>query len=277
LRNWRLSNPVEHYRSIRKEFDAAGIVIFTYYVNINDSYTDAEVDAVFDGAKILGAKGCVGSQGLKLSQWLSRFPGRHGMVAGADPPAANRGNRKETYVMFGCAYCHGVTLTPRGEAADLMHSALVGADTNGDAIAALLRAGVPKTSKLSPMPQFSDLSDRQLHDIARYIHYARQQGRYHELLEAKAEPGDGAAGKTYFDQNCAACHAADLNSIGRRHDAIALREQLLRPRTLNEPPSFAVSALGDNKVATARQRHNFLLENFTPAQVANLVAYLQSR
>ena len=184
---------------------------------------------------------------------------------------------KETYVMFGCAYCHGVTLTPRSEAADLMHSALVGADTNGDAIAALLRAGVPKTSKLSPMPQFSDLSDRQLHDIARYIHYARQQGRYKELIEANAEPGDETAGKTYFDQNCAACHAADLTGIGRRYDANALRDQLLRPRTLNGPPSFAVSALGDNRVATGRQRHGFLLENLTPAQVANLVAFLQSK
>ncbi len=184
---------------------------------------------------------------------------------------------KETYVMFGCAYCHGLTLTPRGEAADLMHSALVGADTNGDAIAALLRAGVPKTSKLSPMPQFSDLSDRQLHDIAGYIHYARQQGRYKELVEAKTEPGDGAAGKAAFDQNCAACHMADLNGIGRRYDVTALRDQLLRPRTLNQPRSFAVTALDDNKVATARQRHNFLLENLTPAQVANLVAYLRRR
>lgn len=96
LRNWRLSNPIDHYRSIRKEFDAAGIVIFTYYVNINDSYTDAEVDAVFSGAKTLGAKGCVGSQGLKLSQWLSRFPGKHGMFLGihnhanlSDPDALN--------------------------------------------------------------------------------------------------------------------------------------------------------------------------------------------
>ena len=184
---------------------------------------------------------------------------------------------KETYVMFGCAYCHGVTLTPRGEAADLMHSPLVGADTNGDAIAALLRAGVPNTSKLSPMPQFSDLSDRQLHDIARYIHYARQQGRYKELTEANAEPGEGAAGKTSFDQNCAVCHATDLSGIGRRYDANALREQLLRPRTLNEPQSFAISALSDTAIATARQRHNFLLENFTPAQVANLVAYLKTR
>ena len=94
---------------------------------------------------------------------------------------------KETYVLFGCAYCHGVTLTPRGEAADLTRSALVGADTTGDAIAALLRAGIPRTAKLSPMPQFSDLSDRQLHDIARYIHYARQQRRYEELVMAESE------------------------------------------------------------------------------------------
>ena len=184
---------------------------------------------------------------------------------------------KETYVSFGCAYCHGVTLTPRGEAADLMHSALVGGDTNGDVIAALLRAGVPKTSKLSPMPQFSDLSDRQLHDIARYIHYARQQGRYKELMEANAVAPDAVAGKAYFDQNCATCHAADLNGIGQRYDATALREQLLRPRTLNQPQSFAVSALNDDKIATARQRHNFLLENYSPLQVANLVAYLRTR
>src|SRR4051794_24178619 len=27
---------------------------------------------------------------------------------------------KETYVLFGCAYCHGIYLAPRGEAADLM-------------------------------------------------------------------------------------------------------------------------------------------------------------
>jgi hypothetical protein len=38
----------------------------------------------------------------------------------------------------------------------------------------LLKAGVPKTLKLSPMPQYSDLSDRQLSDLVRWIHYARQ-------------------------------------------------------------------------------------------------------
>ena len=70
------------------------------------------------------------------------------------PPLADpvMQHAKETYVIFGCAYCHGVTLTPRGEATDLTRSALVGSDTNGDRMVALLRAGIPQTAKLSPMP-----------------------------------------------------------------------------------------------------------------------------
>jgi cytochrome c553 len=81
---------------------------------------------------------------------------------------------KETYVVMGCAYCHGIDLTPRGEAADLRRSPIVTGDVNGNRIIPLLKAGVPKTLKLSPMPQYSDLSDRQLRDLVRWIHYARQ-------------------------------------------------------------------------------------------------------
>jgi hypothetical protein len=81
---------------------------------------------------------------------------------------------KETYIVMGCAYCHGIDLTPRGEAADLRTSPLVAADVNGSVIVPLLKAGVPKTLKLSPMPQYSDLSERQLAQIVRWIHYARQ-------------------------------------------------------------------------------------------------------
>src|SRR5262249_22318190 len=69
---------------------------------------------------------------------------------------------KETFVLFGCAYCHGLNLVARGEATDLMHSGLVGRDMNGNLIGPLLRAGIPQTAKLSPMPQFSDLSDQQI-------------------------------------------------------------------------------------------------------------------
>ena len=184
---------------------------------------------------------------------------------------------KETYVVFGCAYCHGVTLTPRGEATDLTRSALVGSDTNGDRIVALLRAGIPQTAKLSPMPQFSDLSDRQLHDIARYIHYARQESRYRQLVDATLGAGDAAAGKAQFDQQCASCHADGLVGIARKYDAPTLRDRLLRPSGLGDVQSFEVAALRDTKNAAARASHNHLLENYTPTNVANLVAYLSTR
>jgi len=81
-RQWRLTAPASFYQSIRKEFDEAGVAIFTYYVNLNDSYTDEEINAVFAGAKILGAQGCVGSQGLRITQRLATFPGKHGMFMG---------------------------------------------------------------------------------------------------------------------------------------------------------------------------------------------------
>ena len=184
---------------------------------------------------------------------------------------------KETYVVFGCAYCHGVTLTPRGEATDLTRSTVVASDTNGDRIVALLRAGIPQTAKLSPMPQFSDLSDRQLHDIARYIHYARREARYRQLVDANLGSTDAAAGRAYFEQQCASCHADGPSAIARRYDAATLRDRLLRPPALSAAPSFEVTSQHDAKMAGARERHNHLLENYTATQVANLIAYLSTR
>jgi sugar phosphate isomerase/epimerase len=81
LRQWRLEAAPEFYRAIRKEFDDTGIEICTYYVNFAD-FTDAELDASFGAAKILGAKGCVGSYGLKFAQRIAGFAGRHAMFMG---------------------------------------------------------------------------------------------------------------------------------------------------------------------------------------------------
>jgi mono/diheme cytochrome c family protein len=142
---------------------------------------------------------------------------------GAPLPDPLMQHNKETYVSFGCAYCHGLTLIARGEAADLRLSALVDADVDGSTIVALLKSGIPQTPKLSPMPQFSDLSDQQLHAIARYIHYAR--------------------GKAFFDEQCVGCHAQKPNSVP----------------------------------ASARPPHDSALKNYTPSQVADLVAYLKAK
>ena len=184
---------------------------------------------------------------------------------------------KETYVLFGCAYCHGVNLVARGEATDLMRSPLVGRDVDADVIGPLLRAGIPQTAKLSPMPQFSDLSDQQIGAIARWIHYARRQGRYKELSEARDVAGNAAQGREYFAQACSACHATakDLGSVARNGGA-ALRAQILDPKALNGEPSFKVDQRHDARQAAGRQRHHTLLENYTAEHVANLVAYLQS-
>ena len=182
---------------------------------------------------------------------------------------------KEMYVLYGCSYCHGLYLESRGEATDLMHSRLVGRDENANLIGPLLRAGIPQTAKLSPMPQFSDLSDQQISAIATWIHYARQQGRYKELIGTKdSSPGNAGTGKAYFERTCISCHAVagDL-----KRDDGTLRARILRPKFLDAAESWQVDRLHDNKTAAARQRHLALLENYAADDVANLVAYLSAR
>ena len=184
---------------------------------------------------------------------------------------------KQTFVLFGCAYCHGLNLVARGEATDLMHSRLVGRDEKGDLIGPLLRAGIPQTAKLSPMPQFSDLSDQQIAALVRWIHYARAQGRYKEITEAKdLRPGNAGAGKSYFAEKCGSCHSAsgDLANVGKKYDPSTLQERILRPKLLEEVPSWRLERLHDTKIATARQRHQALLENYSAGDVQNLTAYL---
>lgn len=183
---------------------------------------------------------------------------------------------KESYVMYGCGYCHGVNLVPRGEAVDLRRSALVGSDVDGTVIVRALRAGFWQTTRLSPMPQYSDLSDQQLHAIATYIHYARQRDRYAALTQAPTVSGNAAAGQADFAQRCQSCHASgSLAGIGTRHDPAALRVRLLEPPGL-AGGSFALDRVRDTVRADARLRHERLLENHSAEQVANLVAYLQT-
>jgi mono/diheme cytochrome c family protein len=184
---------------------------------------------------------------------------------------------KETYVLAGCAYCHGVDLQPLGEAADLMHSPMVGADDNGNVIGPVVRAGFPQTLSLSPMPQYSDLSEQQIVAIARWIHYARQQGRFQELTAVADRRGDAAAGKKYFAQACSECHSTggDLAHVGRTHDRASLRAQILMPDALKGPASFKVSERRDPK-SLGRLRHAALLENYSAEDVLSLVECLRT-
>jgi len=201
-------------------------------------------------------------------------------IAFIGPPMADPvlQHAKETYVVFGCAYCHGLYLVTRGEATDLMHSRLVARDVDANVIGPLLRAGIPQTAKLSPMPQFSDLSDQQVSDIARWIHYARQQGRLQELTQEPLSGGDATAGRAFFNETCSGCHSTerDLAHIGANHNAVALRASVIQPASLEAQASYQVEQLHEPRRQAGRDRHHVFLETCTASQVANLVAYLQT-
>jgi mono/diheme cytochrome c family protein len=208
-------------------------------------------------------------------------PAERGVINFLSPPIADPviSHDREIYVLYGCAYCHGVDLKVRnGEAADLLSSQLVGADENGNLIGKILRVGIPQTAKLSPMPQFSDLSDQEIAAITGWIHYSRQQGRFAELMDTKNAPAANAAtGKAFAAKSCNSCHAEGaLAGLVKKYDAATLKAYVLRPAFLQTTPSFKVDNLNDTAMANARLRHGSLLENYTPAQVADLMAYLQT-
>jgi len=208
-------------------------------------------------------------------------PAEKGVINFLSPPIADPmlSHDREIYVLYGCAYCHGVDLNVRnGEAANLMSSVLVGTDENGNNIGRILRSGIPQTAKLSPMPQFSDLSDQEINAISRWIHYSRQQGRFTDLMGVKNAPaGNAAAGKAFAAQSCNSCHAEGaLAGLVKKYDAASLKTHVLRPELLTSTASFKVASLDDKAMADARLKHGSLLENYTPGQVADLMAYLQT-
>src|SRR6185503_10398522 len=163
----------------------------------------------------------------------------------APTPALERG--RAVYVLNTCHFCHGVDLTGATMgAADLLRSALVGADEKGNVIGAIARAGIPNLQ--TSMPSYPDLTAQEVEDLAAYIHYLRQAGRRKQLLAAPVGQGDAAAGAKYFALNCASCHSvpADLKGVGS--DGRSLRERVLGP-----PPPFEPTE--DAQRAAGRQRH----------------------
>ena len=187
-------------------------------------------------------------------------------------------HNKETFVLYGCAYCHGMYLKPVGEATDLRTSAIVGADVNANLIGAILRVGIPQTPKSSPMPQFSDISDQEIRSIASYIHYMRAQENFKLLTNESSTSGNIAAGKTFFVKNCSSCHSTnkDMAGIGNKYNSNELRAQILDPTIFRSPKSFKLDNLNDYDLKLAREKHQTLLENYKKEDIANLVAYLQT-
>jgi len=102
-------------------------------------------------------------------------------------------------------------------AADLLHSALVGADVDGKLIGPIVTAGLPNLQ--TSMPSYSELTPVQLSELAAYVHYLRQQAKYKELDAAKLPVGDAATGGKYFKEEgrCVNCHTVAALAANREH------------------------------------------------------------
>jgi cytochrome c oxidase cbb3-type subunit III len=192
-------------------------------------------------------------------------------AGGYPAPTAALERGRTVYVLNHCHFCHGADLTRANMgAANLTQSALVGADTDGSVIGAVVRAGLPNLQ--TAMPSYRDLSSEEMVDLARYIHYLRQQAKYNELIQpAPTARGDAVRGRAFFTGAgaCASCHTSShaLAGIARNYDTAALRARLLRPG----PPKPVEGV----EPTAGQSAHLKLLENYTPADVDDLVAYLR--
>jgi cytochrome c oxidase cbb3-type subunit 3 len=191
-------------------------------------------------------------------------------AGGPVAPTAALERGRTVYVLSSCHFCHGIDLTGASMgAADLMHSPLVGADRNGNLIGSIVLAGLPNLQ--TAMPKFADLTPQQISDLAGYVHYLRQQGRYKELIAADLGAGDAKAGEKYFSGagGCSKCHSAsgDMAGVAHKYDAKALRSRVLRPGPAVPSDGVQPSA-GD-------QAHLRLLENYSTADLSNALAYLK--
>jgi sugar phosphate isomerase/epimerase len=76
---WRLETPIDHFRSIRKKFESAGMTIYAFNYSPNGNFTDAEIDRGFEMARALGAEIITASATLEAARRMVPFAAKHKM------------------------------------------------------------------------------------------------------------------------------------------------------------------------------------------------------
>jgi sugar phosphate isomerase/epimerase len=80
LRRWRLETPLDHFRDVRRKFDAAGIIVYAYNYSPNSSFSDAEIDRGFEMTKALGAEIITASTTLDVARRIAPLAEKHRIV-----------------------------------------------------------------------------------------------------------------------------------------------------------------------------------------------------
>jgi cytochrome c oxidase cbb3-type subunit 3 len=224
-----------------------------------------------------------------------------------DPDAVKRGALK---FKSACGFCHGDDATG-SRAPDLIRSAILSHDVNGELLAPMIRDGRPDKG----MPGFP-LPKDQMADVVAFLHAqlkaalgSNRVGRDYPL--EKLLTGNAAAGKTYFNGagGCGGCHSptGDLAGIAHKHTPIDLQSRFLYP---SGPKSTVTVTTKDGKqfngtlihidaydialkdqsgayrswpcdqvkteIHDPLQAHRDLLGKYTEQDVHNLFAYLET-
>jgi sugar phosphate isomerase/epimerase len=77
IRQWRLSVSLDHFKDIRKKFDAAGIRLQGYNYSFNDNFSDEEIDRGFQMAEALGVKLITASSTLTSAKRVAPFADKY--------------------------------------------------------------------------------------------------------------------------------------------------------------------------------------------------------
>jgi cytochrome c oxidase cbb3-type subunit III len=154
-----------------------------------------------------------------------------GLAPAPDPIKVERG--KGTFVAT-CAFCHGSSATGGEGGPDLVRSAIVGHDNDGDTIGPVILNGRPAKG----MPKFT-LTTAQISDIAAFLRSQKESKtmRFNYKIQ-NVVTGNATAGQAYFEAHCVSCHstAGDLKGVATRFDPTALQSRFLYPK--NESSGF---------------------------------------
>jgi cytochrome c oxidase cbb3-type subunit 3 len=134
-----------------------------------------------------------------------------------------------------CAFCHGPDANGGSSGPNLLRSAVVRHDENGNLIGPLIREGRPDKG----MPAMQ-LTSGQILDVIAFLRFRLAQSDRRsprrpgaDYSAAKVLVGNAAAGKAFFNGagGCAACHspAGDLAGIARKYSPVDLQARLLYP------------------------------------------------
>lgn len=219
----------------------------------------------------------------------------------------------ESQFVQSCGFCHGRTAMGGSGGPNLMRSAVVRHDKDGDLIGAVIRDGRPGKG-MPPIP----LDASQISAVVAFLHARlaagdrRSAGRpRHDYAAKLLLTGDAKQGETFFNGagGCSGCHSpqGDLAGIAKKYEPVNLQARFLYPPgpapkilvtlksgtqvagTLALLTNFDVAlrdAAGwyhswprrDVKIAVndPLARHRALLSQYTDADMHNLLAYLET-